>query len=238
MSLRVPSDSTLTPTQRRFLDIFFGAGDSAANFCLGGGTALAGFHLRHRYSDDIDLFTYERASLTDGLQISSAAIATIGLTLVQTDGVPSKDDLIRLSLEGDAHPDHPLLKVELIRDTLPVAGPPDLFDGIRVMGIRDIAASKLLTLGVRMEPRDFVDLYFISEEGGIDLMEILPLAIEKGPGISNLQIGQDLWNVHELRDVKKYLDRYAVKPVSFETLTDFCRQLARKIFDLYGRPSS
>jgi predicted nucleotidyltransferase component of viral defense system len=54
----------LTPLQRAFLKHFF-ATPLGQRFFLTGGTALAAFHLHHRLSDDLDLFTLDDDALTE-----------------------------------------------------------------------------------------------------------------------------------------------------------------------------
>jgi predicted nucleotidyltransferase component of viral defense system len=53
--------SLLLPHQRAFLNLFF-TGEVAQQFFLTGGTALAEFYLRHRHSEDIDLFTLDESA--------------------------------------------------------------------------------------------------------------------------------------------------------------------------------
>ncbi len=56
------ANSFLTPLQRAFLQVFF-ADPVGQRFFLTGGTALAAFHLHHRLSDDLDLFTLDDLAL-------------------------------------------------------------------------------------------------------------------------------------------------------------------------------
>lgn len=56
-------DSILTPLQRIVLDGFFTHGGSRHGYHLTGGTALSEFYLRHRVSDDLDLFTRKENAL-------------------------------------------------------------------------------------------------------------------------------------------------------------------------------
>ena len=56
--------SRLTPFQREVLGAFF---ERAKGFYLTGGAALAGFHLGHRETHDLDLFTLV-GPLTDGVE--------------------------------------------------------------------------------------------------------------------------------------------------------------------------
>ena len=55
----------LTPLQSEFLTRFF-ATDTGQYFFLTGGTALAVFHLHHRVSVDLDLFTLNDLALREG----------------------------------------------------------------------------------------------------------------------------------------------------------------------------
>ena len=59
-----PPASRLTPFQREVLGAFF---ERAKGFYLTGGAALAGFHLGHRETHDLDLFTLV-GPLTDGVE--------------------------------------------------------------------------------------------------------------------------------------------------------------------------
>ena len=54
----LPGKGLLTPIQRAFLAMFAEIPDQA-QFYLSGGTALSEFHLGHRLSFDLDLFTAE-----------------------------------------------------------------------------------------------------------------------------------------------------------------------------------
>jgi hypothetical protein len=55
--------SKLTALQRDVLDAFF---QRERGFFLTGGAALAGFHLGHRATDDLDLFTPQQAAFERG----------------------------------------------------------------------------------------------------------------------------------------------------------------------------
>lgn len=63
-SLPGAAEGMLTPLQAAFLDRFF-ATEIGPLFFLTGGTALAAFHLHHRVSVDIDLFTLDDLALRE-----------------------------------------------------------------------------------------------------------------------------------------------------------------------------
>ena len=71
------ANSKLTTLQKDFLDAFFGRED---RFFLTGGAALAGFHLGHRETHDLDLFTLSDA-LDDGLAVVTEIALQWGASL-------------------------------------------------------------------------------------------------------------------------------------------------------------
>ncbi len=241
MSSVIPSDSPLTDVQRTFLKVFFRSGGSdaaeSAAFMLAGGTALAGFYLRHRYSDDIDLFTYEKAAVRRSFRLVEESIARSGLSLVSVRGQPGIDDAVFLEVTGDPDRRHPIKKIDIIVDTPPKAGPPEIFDDVRVMGIKDIATAKLCAIG-REAIKDFVDLYFLGTEGGIDLMSLWPAAKEKEIGLDEFYTAEHLNKVDNMRGVGEYLEGYMIKRVTHDDLGYFCRRLARDLVNLYPPPAS
>src|SRR5438067_9817443 len=68
----------LSPIQRDVLREFFAR---ERGFFLTGGAALAGFHLHHRPTSDLDLFTLDDASFERGRHVLGAAVAGLGASL-------------------------------------------------------------------------------------------------------------------------------------------------------------
>ena len=58
------TNNWLTPLQAAFLNGFFAA-EASQRFFLTGGTSLAAFHLHHRHSVDLDLFTLDDLALSE-----------------------------------------------------------------------------------------------------------------------------------------------------------------------------
>jgi len=121
-------------------------------FFLTGGTALAAFYLVHRVSDDLDLFSKEKADLAD-----------IDFWISKTwpgETVPIRRSRGFLSILIQD------VKVDIVYDQLAAPGNrkrADLGEGrsIAVDTIDNIASNKLTTLVSRTEPKDFIDFYFI-----------------------------------------------------------------------------
>jgi hypothetical protein len=91
MSSSAPSK--LTSFQHEVLDAFF---ERERGFFLTGGAALAGFHLGHRTTEDLDLFTLQRAAFERGLAVLADVAAAVGATLeVRKDKLGSKRGALR-----------------------------------------------------------------------------------------------------------------------------------------------
>jgi len=70
------TNDVLNPLQKAFLQAFF-ATSVGQRFFLTGGSALAAFHLQHRFSDDLDIFTLD----DQALEASVRPVETIALEL-------------------------------------------------------------------------------------------------------------------------------------------------------------
>lgn len=121
---------------------------------LAGGSALA-LHLGHRKSYDFDFYT--RLSLyAEDIATQLRTAGTFEVTLLE--------------------PPHTVLgmfnnvKFSLFRYDYPLIGEQQLFQGISVASIADIACMKLTAIGGRATKRDYVDLYVIRQQYTFDKM--------------------------------------------------------------------
>jgi predicted nucleotidyltransferase len=238
-----PGSSILTSTQSAFLRAFFeiearALRDETAlvkrrttceGFLLAGGTALAGFYLYHRYSDDIDLFTFDESVFQEGKGFVEEALAQLGLVLERRE---SSGPYVKFTVSGDPVRVHPLEKVELVLDSPPRFSDMNTVDSVRIMGLLDLTIAKLSALG-REEVKDFIDLYFIAKDQGVDVLSLLPLVKQKDMGLTEGVLAQDALKVLKLREVAAYLSSYMIKEVDWDDLTQFYKDLAGRIFDLF-----
>lgn len=148
--MRIDDSEILTAGQKNFLGRFR---DTALceRYYLSGGTALAAFHLFHRYSEDIDLFASEHAPLEQILAFLKSLAAPDGVKYER------KFDrrIFMLTL-----PDGETLKLEFTRYPFARMEEGIVTDGILVDGIRDILMNKAVAIADRRDAKDFVDLYF------------------------------------------------------------------------------
>jgi hypothetical protein len=111
------------------------------DFCLVGGTGLA-LQLDHRASEDIDLFSirsFDSQKLCFHLEQKFKAYSVI-----------HEPDTARVMIDG--------IKVEAISHQYPMLEDTLLVDGIRIAGLKDLAAFKLNAVSGRGSKKDFWDI--------------------------------------------------------------------------------
>ncbi|MEE8522614.1 MAG: nucleotidyl transferase AbiEii/AbiGii toxin family protein [Thermoanaerobaculia bacterium] len=166
------SQPKLTDFQRRVLEAFF---EREKGFFLTGGGALAGFHLQHRTTEDLDFFTAEEAAFERGPHVLADVAAALGASIVvrqQTTGfhryfVSRGDEAVVVDLVHDRVPQLHIEKENR--------------DGISIDLPEEILANKLTTIASRSEIRDLVDVMML-ERAGYSLDEALKGALEKDGG--------------------------------------------------------
>ena len=167
-----PPTSRLSPLQAEVLTAFF---RRERGFFLTGGGALAGFHLGHRTTDDLDLFTSDASAFERGKFVLQDIAAAMAGHLTIRQEAPGFLRAV-LARGGDA------VVIDLVRDLQPQAGPAKLErDGIVFDSAAEILANKLTTLVGRAEERDLVDLLCL-ERAGHRIDDALPAALVKDGG--------------------------------------------------------
>lgn len=175
------SGDKLTPLQRRILRVL---AEITPRWTLTGGGALAGVHLGHRETRDLDLFWRNRAEL--GTLLPEA------LSLLRADGLDAQ--ALRTSRAfGELRVSDATgtCIVDLIAEPFAAIAPPEqaVIDGtaISVDSMHELLASKLATLLERSEIRDLVDVKALIDAGA-DLDAALRDAPRKDAGFSTLTL--------------------------------------------------
>jgi predicted nucleotidyltransferase component of viral defense system len=123
---------------------------------LVGGTALA-LQLGHRHSIDLDLFGVLDENV-DAYQMADA---------IQEQG-------FEVSIESDARNIKMLhvngVKVDIVNFPLAWLETPIETEGVRMAGLKDIAAMKLQAISGRGKKKDFIDLYFLLQHLSLEVM--------------------------------------------------------------------
>ncbi len=194
------SGSRLTPFQHRILGLL---ADIDPHWTLTGGGALAGVHLGHRETRDLDLFWRSRAELGTLVADTVSALRTAGLDAQVLRTAPAFGEL-RVSDGRD------VCIVDLVAEPFAAIEPPEqvLVEGAAILvdSQHEILASKLATLLERSEVRDLADVKALLDAGG-DLQAALRDAPKKDAGFSALTLAWVL---------KDYDPRPAVKALGWD----------------------
>ena len=172
------SNHNLSPFQWAALHAFFAI---ERRFYLTGGAALVGYHLHHRSTSDLDLFTPDadahgaaRHVLTDVAEAIEAQVS------IQR----HSPGYLRFLLEraGDG------LVVDVVHERVHQVCPVKMErDGVILDPPEEILANKLTTLLSRSEERDLVDVMML-ERAGYDLEPALAGALAKDGGCTPAQL--------------------------------------------------
>ncbi len=205
----------LTDLQQRVLKLLFADKEIRRHFYLTGGTALSAFHLEHRYSDDLDLFTHS-AGIESMDRIVRDGIRDAGLSLKME---RSSSTFRRFRVEKE-------LQLDLVRDVDFRVGSPQLIDGIMVDTPKNIAVNKVLAIYGRLDPKDYVDLYFIMKNEKYDILDLLSLAGNKDAGIEPFSWARVIADAESIAVLPRM-----VKPLDMEKVKLFFRDLRGRIVD-------
>ncbi len=166
-------DSRIVPPSVRAV---IRACQSRAESRLGGGAALAGHYLRHRFSADADLFFLQADSHR---AVVSALPAVANDTSSRIEVVRDAGSFVRARVETS----ETKVELDLVHDPVARIEPtPAPVDGIVVDSLADLRANKITCILSRFEPRDLVDLLFL-DRAGYPPENDLGLAIRKDGGV-------------------------------------------------------
>lgn len=188
----------LTPLQKRFISSFAENRTFCGHFYLTGGTALAGYYLRHRYSEDLDFFSYTEIDIL-ALDVLLKKFKTT-LKIKKTDFQQSFNRNIFF-----LHTAKEILKVEFTYFPFEPIEKPIKKDGIYIDSLRDIGANKVFTISQNPRARDFIDLYFIlNKYKKFSFRHLLKMARAKFDWqIDPIQLGTQLLKAKELKDLPR-----------------------------------
>lgn len=207
--------SIITPDQQYVLDQIKKNKFISETFYFTGGTALAEHYLQHRYSDDIDLFSFEK--------FENQLIFSF-MTEISKDkySIESRLNEVVYSFflkpfQGD------VLKVDFGNYPYRCVEKPNIIQGIQTDSLMDIAINKLLTVSQRTSVKDFVDLYFLLQSHSLyDLME--GVKVKFGVKIEPFLLSSDFLKVDDFT----FLPRM-IKPLELSDLASFFRDQATRL---------
>jgi len=164
--------SKLTPLQREVLEAIFAR---EQRVFLTGGAALAEYHLGHRTTDDLDIFTCDVEAFQAARHVLASVAEALGATLETKQSAPGfrRDTIVR----SDG-----AVVVDTVHERAAEPAATKLHIGsVLVDPPAEILENKLTTIVGRMEERDLVDVFFL-ERAGFRVEDALPGALEKDGG--------------------------------------------------------
>ncbi|MFH1180881.1 MAG: nucleotidyl transferase AbiEii/AbiGii toxin family protein [bacterium] len=167
-----------------------------SNFYLAGGTALA-LQIGHRKSADFDLFSEKK--------ISGGLLSKIKNVFHQNSFALSVNNPDELTVFIDG------IKITFLKYPFRVISKLVEYEGVNLLSIKEIAATKAYTVGRRCSYKDYIDLYFIISEHLSDLNEIIKLAEKKYGGEFNSRLFlEQLVYVEDIKDTEIIFLKQAV----------------------------
>jgi len=181
---------SLDPLQQRILRVLAGL---EPPWTLTGGAALAGFHLGHRTTRDLDLFWHGTRVLGEWADQVQARLRDDGLDVARIQTAPG---FRRLRVDDGRR----TVIVDLVAESVPfIEAPVELLPGIHVDTPHEILVNKLCALLSRSESRDLVDVAALLEAGG-DLQRAIEDASAKDGGFSPLTLAWVLQSLDSAGD--------------------------------------
>jgi predicted nucleotidyltransferase component of viral defense system len=203
----------LTGLQEKILKAFFLDPYLREHFYLTAGTALSAFYLQHRLSDDLDLFTHS-AGIETAARMFEDVLKNAKIDFTKE---LSSSTFRRYRVEGS-------LQVDLVRDVDFRLGAPLLKDGFMVDNEKNITLNKVLAIYGRMDPKDYVDLYFLKDLLKFDIMEMIGLARNKDAGMDAFQWAKVIMDAENIEILPRM-----IRPIVLNDLKKFFADLRREI---------
>lgn len=209
----------LTSEQKKFLELFFSYFPEQ-NFFLTGGTALAQYYLKHRLSEDLDIFTTDQNVDFAAVSLQmNKLINQLNFEILHQVSTPT---FLQFILKG---PGGYTLKIDIVKDV------PVHFGKIRKVGLfyidslENIAVGKMLAIFGRTAPKDFIDVYFLFKEKKVDFKKIFELAKKKDLGLNEFYLAEMFYQITKVKDFPETL-----KPFNKKGLVRFFMELSDKLY--------
>ncbi|MBI2343994.1 MAG: nucleotidyl transferase AbiEii/AbiGii toxin family protein [Deltaproteobacteria bacterium] len=203
----------LTDLQKLAMQLFFAVPDLKRYFYLTGGTALAGFYLHHRYSDDLDFFTHSIEIASIERVVEDCWVAG-KLSVVKERSSPTYR---RYRLNGE-------LQIDIVRDVDMRVGAPQLHGICLVDDPKNIAVNKITAIYGRLDAKDYVDLRLLLTRYEYDFFELFRHAQQKDAGLELFQWAKIIADVDTFTVLPRMID-----PVAPSELQKFFHVLRKEI---------
>jgi len=213
----MPNTSILTKTQQLFLELL-GKQPFSKKFYLSGGTALAGFYIPYRFSEDLDFFSEEEVKVDEITAFLQSIKGALGFESFDFNTSFNRN-LFFLKFPDET------LKLEFTYYPFPQLDSSKEEFGVKIDSIEDIAVNKLFTIYQTPRSRDFMDLYMIIKKYGFTIKDLIKKAkIKFDTHVDPLRLGTQFHLVTELKDYPNLINQLSEKEWQ-----DFFKEEAKKL---------
>ncbi|MEA3359139.1 MAG: nucleotidyl transferase AbiEii/AbiGii toxin family protein [Thermodesulfobacteriota bacterium] len=189
-------------------------------FYLTGGTALGRYYLKHRYSDDLDLFVNRENNFK---QLANKIISELQNHFSEVEIVLLSEDFARIFVHNEEYP----LKIEFVNDVLFHSGgiqSANFFH--RIDSWENILSNKICSLS-RDEAKDIADLIFLSMKYAFTWETMINYARQKDTWVNEIEVSQLVYNF----DTQRLAIINWIKEPEYENMQDVCKIIAKDIID-------
>ncbi len=198
---RMNPTKILTREQLLFLDLFNTKKTLTHTFYLSGGTALTGFYLPFRYSEDLDFFSETEFKTQDVISIIKNFKKKLNYTTFDIQNSFNRN-LVFLQF-----PDH-ILKLKFTYFPFPQLQKPQQYKNIKIDSLEDIAVNKLFTIYQKPRSRDFIDLYQIINKQKYSVTDLIKKAKLKFDWhVDPLKLASQFLLSTELKDYPRFIEK-------------------------------
>lgn len=212
--------SILTAHQRAVLDVVAGEEYLTKRYYLAGGTALAEFHLKHRYSEDLDFFIETEEVDPKAIErFWKKHLLKLGITKIETKNVFG---LYQYFLYFK---DKTTLKVDFSYYPFPRIEKGLHYKKLSVDSAYDITVNKVHTVMSRRTARDFIDIYFAMLKYKYLIPDlVLQAKVKFDWHISAMELGARMRDAQSLTDFPRM-----IKPIDHNEWKNFFVSEAAKL---------
>jgi len=210
----------LTSKQFDFLELAAQKKEIIKRFYLTGGSALAAFYLNHRVSKDLDFFSEKEEVPPKIIEVFLRKISSqLGIVKIE------RSQFLGLFSYYLIYYDRASLKVDFNYYPFPRIEKGEIYKGLEIASIYDIAVDKLHTLFMKPRGRDYVDLYFILKEKNYPLKKLILDAKAKFDwNIDRLNLAAQFLRVKDFEEILKMR-----KPFKRKEMENFFLNEAKKL---------
>lgn len=187
-----------------------------SDFYLTGGTALAGYYLYHRLSEDLDFFVFKKPDSIFLHAFVEKLKNELNAFSIRYEKLYDRHQFF-FTLSDEE------LKIEFTQYPFPQLEKPSVKENVKIDSIRDISANKIMALLDRFDPKDFVDLFFLLQNRNL---EDLRRDAEKkfDVKIDPVFLAGELAKVRRIVSLPRM-----IKPITVEELKDFFGEQIKKL---------